>query len=91
MDEKQIDQLTENIALLLMHLTRLDKKPIKPGSEKLRVWKGYMQGTLSDLEEQGLIRESHRTEKVIYLTAKGIKRAEQLQEPVYECINNLTM
>jgi len=70
--EKQI----EESVLLLLYITSWEEKIMN--HKVKRTWKGYPFEILDDLTEKDYIRGSKRA-KSVYLTEKGIEKAEELK------------
>lgn len=73
------NQDIEDLTLLLAYLTSWDEDPQRNfgTNSSLRAWKGYDFEILDSLQQQEFIDKSHKA-KSVYLTNKGIERAQQL-------------
>jgi uncharacterized protein DUF6429 len=77
-EEFDLPRMMEDLTLLLIHLSSWREK----GSADLGAvmsWKGYDFGVLDRLAQKGYISDSKRA-KSLYLTDRGTKEAERLQD-----------
>ncbi len=74
-------QNIEELTLLLAYLTSWDENSKREyGTDPaLRTWKGYDFDILDSLQQQEFIEQSYQA-KSVYLTRKGIEKAQQLAE-----------
>lgn len=71
----------KDLTILLLHLTSWDEKSMDGVVQ--RSWKGYPWEALDSLEEDGLLMQTTKKAKSVYLTDEGVKRAEKLKKKLF--------
>jgi hypothetical protein len=69
----------EDLTLLVIYLSSSEESA-GPGMAVRRAWKGYLFEVLDALDEKGFIDQGRRGAKSLYLTERGIRRAQKLAE-----------
>lgn len=81
MNELSPDQALHDLTLALIYLTRFTegrgKKTDFWEAKEFKAWKSYDWDTLDQLNEEGLISDTHRS-KSLWLTEEGANKAKEI-------------